>query len=164
MRDVIRLSRMVNELMPRYLWTILAVMVPASTMAQDPTAQSVRPGAMSTSTSDIPSSAVTINSIIYSGLSKAEMLDRLKPIVALMDSIDDFTQKTGLHYMFGFGSGAGVMDYSIEHCGLTLIVDADQRIRIIRRRERVVNGENYPEMSISEPGFEWKGYLRRYPN
>lgn len=92
------------------------------------------------------------------------MLEKLKPIVAVMDSIDDFTKKTGLEFESGFGSGPGVVDYSVENCGLSLVVDPDQKIRIIRRAEKSINGKDYPQMSISERGFNWNGYARLYPN
>jgi hypothetical protein len=113
---------------------------------------------------DAAAVAREIDSIIYSDLPKDQMLEKLKPIVAVMDSIDDFTKKTGLEFESGFGSGPGVVDYSVENCGLSLVVDPDQKIRIIRRAEKSINGKDYPQMSISERGFNWNGYARLYPN
>jgi hypothetical protein len=110
------------------------------------------------STQPLPNAAASaglIDSIIYSSLPKDQMLEKLKPLVAVMDSKDVFTKKTGLQFGSGFGSGPGVMDYSVEGCGLSLVVDPDQKIRIIRRNEKSVGGVDYPQMSISEPGFNW---------
>lgn len=105
-----------------------------------------------------------IDSLLYSNLSKEEILDKLKPYVAVMDSIIEFEKKSGLKLEDGFGSGPGVMHYMLSECGLQLVVDPDQIIRIIRRSHKVINGTDYAEISISEPGFLWNGYARRYPN
>lgn len=108
--------------------------------------------------------ASEIDSLLYSNLSKEEILDKLKPYVAVMDSIIEFEKKSGLKLKDGFGSGPGVMHYMLSECGLQLVVDPDQIIRIIRRSHKVINGTDYAEISISEPGFLWNGYARRYPN
>src|SRR5262249_22789362 len=110
--------------------------------------------------------AQEIDSTIYSDLPKEQMLKKLEPFVAVMDSKADSKKKTGLKLQAGFtsGPGGGVTDHSVEDCGLRLIVDPDQKIRIIRRVGRSIAGRDYPEMSISEPGFKWHGYARWYPN
>jgi hypothetical protein len=113
--------------------------------------------------SDPKATAQAIDAIIYSDLTKEQMLERLKPLVAVMDSRADFESKTGLQ-LWGFGTGPGVMHYFVENCGLNLIVDPDQKIRIIRRTTKTVGGKQFSEMSISERGFSWKGYARWYPN
>jgi hypothetical protein len=105
-----------------------------------------------------------IDSIIYSDLPKDQMLEKLKLFVSVMDAKDDFTKKTGLELGLAIGSGPGVTEYSVNECGLSLVIDPDQKIRIIRRNRNSVNGKDYAQMSISEPGFTWNGYSRWYPN
>jgi hypothetical protein len=149
---------------------LLSLLALVAAGCADPATPATRPSASTQSSSatrpalDPAMVAKEIDSIIYSDTPKDQMLEKLKPFVAIMDSKDDFTKKTGLEFGFGFGSGPGVTDYSVKDCGLSLVVDPDQKIRIIRRGETSVNGKDYPQMSISEAGFEWNGYSRWYPN
>jgi len=153
-------------LLPSALSFIAAIVGAAAEPTTRPLASSqpaTQPAPSTRPARDPAAIAREIDAIIYSELTKDQMLQRLKPFVALMDSKDDFRKKTGLEFEGGFGSGPGVMDYSVMNCGLRLVVDPDQKIRIIRRDGKLVNGKIYPRMSISEPGFKWNNYARWYP-
>jgi hypothetical protein len=63
-----------------------------------------------------------------------------------------------------FGSGPGVMQCQVADTGLSLVFDPDKKLRLIRRDAHVVDGVSYPEMSITDRGFEWHGYRRWYQN
>ena len=108
--------------------------------------------------------ASEIDAILYSDLSKEKMLEKLKPFIAVMDSSDEFKKKTGLDLGFGFGSGPGVMHYTLRDCGLQLVVDPHDKVRIIRRSKKKVGDTEYPQMSVSSSSFTWKGYARAYPD
>ena len=105
-----------------------------------------------------------IDDVLYSDLTKDEMLEKLKPLVAVMDSQDDFKKKTGLEFSSVSGSGPGVAHCTLSGCGLELVVDPDENIRIIRRAKKQVGGKRYRQMSVSEKGFVWNGYSRFYPD
>jgi hypothetical protein len=113
---------------------------------------------------DLKQTARAIDAILYSELSNEQMLEKLAPFVAVMDSVDDFKRKTGLAFADGIGSGPGVMDFAVQGCGLHLVIDPDNNIRIIRRDSRTAGGRVYSQMSISDQGFTWGGYSRWYPN
>jgi hypothetical protein len=136
----------------------------ASGDAGRPAARGPSDSRMETAPPDAEASARAIDAIIYSELSREEMLGKLKPFVALMDSTDDFRRKTGIELRGGYGTGPGVLTYRVPGSGLSLVFDPDRNIRVIRRAARTVGGREYPQMSISEQGFEWKGYRRRYPD
>jgi hypothetical protein len=127
------------------------------------TGRSAATAATAAVAADPQATARAIDAIIYSDLTKDLMLQRLQPFVAVMDSTEEFRTKTGLDFEFGFGSGPGVMDYSVGGTGLSLVVDPDHKIRIIRRMANTVGGKAYPAMSISAPRFNWNGYSRWYP-
>lgn len=123
-----------------------------------------RPAATTQVAANPRATAAAIDAIIYSDLPAAQMLDRLKPYVQLMQTEDDFLARSGLQPAFAFGSGPGVMDETFDSCGIDLVIDPDKKIRIIRRSEGTHEGKSYPAMSISERGFTWNGYARWYPN
>lgn len=47
--------------------------------------------------------------------------------------------------------------------GLQLVADPDGLIQIIRRDSKIVDGEEFSEMSISTHVLHWNGYARGYP-
>lgn len=103
-----------------------------------------------------------ISRIIYSDLTKSEMLSRLAVFVRIGDKLEDVYAKTGLSQGFCFGGGPGVNDCSLAG-GLELVVDPDGVVQIIRRRDRVVGDTSFKQMSISTNILRWNGYMRWYP-
>ncbi len=103
-----------------------------------------------------------ISKIIYSDLTKSEMLNRLAVFVRIGDKLDDVYAKTGLGHGFCFGGGPGVNDCSLSG-GLELVVDPDGVIQIIRRRDRMIGDTSFKQMSISTNILRWNGYVRWYP-
>jgi len=106
--------------------------------------------------------AAEISGIIYSELSKAEMLERLSPFVRVGDKLDDFHSETSLSFLFCLESGPGVVDCQFDN-GLQLVADPDGLIQLIRRKSMVVGDKTFIEMSISTHVLHWKGYARGYP-
>lgn len=92
------------------------------------------------------------------------MLAALAPYLEVGDSLKEFEKKTGLDPGFCFGSGPGVMQCIGVTDGLILVVDPKERIHLIRRAKRVVNGVEYQEMSVTDNCLEYKGYTRCYAN
>lgn len=107
-------------------------------------------------------SAKAIDLILYSNSSREALLAKLQPYVTPMESMDDVKKK--LELGFCFGSGPGVQSCDVFRSGLSLVFDPDKKLRLIRRNARVVDGVSYPEMSITDRGFEWHGYQRWYAN
>lgn len=105
-----------------------------------------------------------IQAIIYSDLSKQEMLARLEPYVKIGDKLTQFSKKTGIDPGVCLIGGPGVMDCRPLKGGLNLVADPDGRVQLIRRTEQTVGGREFKEMSISSGLLEWKGYVRGYPN
>jgi len=103
-----------------------------------------------------------ISSIIYSDLSKSEMLEQLSPFVKVGDKLDDFHAKTGLDFFLCMGGGPGVEDCKFNN-GLQLVADPDGIVQLIRRSARVIEDRKFDEMSISTNVLRWKGYARGYP-
>ncbi len=103
-----------------------------------------------------------ISAIIYSDLSKSEMLDQLSPYVKVGDDLESFHSKTKLKYFLCLGGGPGIADCKFEN-GLQLVADPDGKIQLIRRRERVIAGKAFKEMSISTHVLRWGEYARGYP-
>jgi hypothetical protein len=104
-----------------------------------------------------------ISRIIYSDLSKADMLDRLAPFVRIGDKLVDVPARTGTELGLCLESGPGVVDCrSLD--GLQLVADPEGRVQIIRRAARTIEGKAFPEMSISTGVMRWKGYARGYPD
>jgi hypothetical protein len=103
-----------------------------------------------------------IDAILYTNASQEQQLTELKPYVAPMQSISDVQKK--LEFGLCFGSGPGVMQCKVANSGLVLVFDPDKKLRLIRRSAKVVDGVTYPEMSITDRGFEWHGYRRWYEN
>lgn len=101
-----------------------------------------------------------IDAILYADSSREEILAKLKPYIAPMQSMEEIRKELELGLCFG--SGPGVMQCQVANSGLTLVFDPDKKLRLIRRSARVVNGVTYPEMSITDRGFEWHGYQRWY--
>jgi hypothetical protein len=105
-----------------------------------------------------------IDAIIYAQLPKAEMLEKLKPLVVLMDSREEFERKTGLKLINGVTTGPNVTEYQVEGCGLQLVYDWDNNLRVIRRMAKKTADGAFTEMSISQKGFSDDGYVRWYDN
>jgi hypothetical protein len=103
-----------------------------------------------------------ISKIIYSNLSKPEMLKQLSVFVNIGDKLKEFPSKTGLEFDFCFGGGPGVVDCHLSS-GLQLVADPDGLIQIIRREAKVVGGVRFNEISISANILRWNGYVRGYP-
>ncbi len=103
-----------------------------------------------------------IDSIIYSDLSKDQMLEKLKQFVSVMDSYTDFRKKTGLENTFGSGSSYGVMERHFRGCGLIVVTDPDEKIRVLIRNPLSVNGKDYPGLTITDRYFEWKNHKSWY--
>jgi hypothetical protein len=103
-----------------------------------------------------------ISRIIYSDLSKPEMLDQLAAFVRIGDKLEEFPARTGVELGFCFGGGPGVEDCHLSN-GLQLVADPDGVVQIIRRDARTVDGKAFPEMSISTHILRWKDYARGYP-
>jgi hypothetical protein len=126
-----------------------------------PLNQCVASGQVQSKTS-IELAAKEIDAILYANDSREQMLAKLQPYVMPMQSMEDVQKR--LEFGFCFGSGPGVMQCQIANTGLTLVFDPDKKLRLIRRSAKVVNGMTYPEMSITDRGFEWHGYQRWYEN
>jgi len=103
-----------------------------------------------------------ISRIIYSDLSKSEMLEQLSPFVRVGDKLEEFTPKTGLDLGFCMEGGPGVVDCHLAN-GLQLVADPDGMVQLIRRNARLVGDTTFNEMSISTHILHWKGYARGYP-
>ena len=103
----------------------------------------------------------TIKSIIYSDLSKDEILKRLAPYVRVGDKLSQFSSKTGLDLGFCLEGGPGVQDCHLAS-GLGLVADPHGVIQVIRRSEQTIAGRVFKQMSISKGLLEWKGYARGY--
>lgn len=114
------------------------------------------------SNASVEPATTAIDAILYTNSSREEILAKLKPYVAPMQSMDEIRKR--LELGFCFGSGPGVMQCQVTNSGLTLVFDPDKKLRVIRRSARVVNGVAYPEVSITDRGFEWHGYQRWYEN
>jgi hypothetical protein len=106
--------------------------------------------------------AKAIDAILYTNSSRQDLLVKLKPYAAPMQSIDDVKKR--LKFGFCFGSGPGVMQCQVADSGLTLVFDPEKKLRLMRRSARTVGGVAYPDMSITDQGFEWHGYRLWYPN
>ena len=106
--------------------------------------------------------AKAIDAILYADYSQEERLAKLKPYAAPMQSMEDVQKRLELGLCFG--SGPGVMQCQVANSGLTLVFDPDRKLRLMRREARVVGGAAYPEMSVTDRGFEWHGYQRWYQN
>lgn len=106
--------------------------------------------------------AKAIDAILYTTASRESLLAQLKPYASPMQSMEDV--QTRLDFLLCFGSGPGVMDCQVGRSGLSLVFDPDKKLRLIRRDARVVGGVAFPEMSITDRGFEWHGYMRWYQN
>jgi hypothetical protein len=105
-----------------------------------------------------------IDAILYSDMTKDQMLIKLKPYVSLLETKIGFEKKTGLQLFEGIGTGPGIVhDYGVSHCGLRLIIAHDE-IRIIQRSARTRGNKTYPFMSLSAPIVRVKGYVRIYDN
>ena len=107
----------------------------------------------------MPESAKAIDAIIYSSAPPQQMIDKLGPFVAVMNTVSEFKNKSGLDLGICMVTGPGVMDCTVEGCGLMLVIDPNKQIRIIRRAAR----GPYSELSISRGDFKWRGYRRWYP-
>ncbi|RYD98791.1 MAG: hypothetical protein EOP50_04680 [Sphingobacteriales bacterium] len=103
-----------------------------------------------------------ISEILYSDLSRQEMLDRLDPYVRVGQKLKDFTEATGLEPGLCLVGGPSVTDCQSFDTGLQLIADPDGFIRIIRRIDRKINGRQFPQISISSGTLTWKGYVHSY--
>lgn len=106
--------------------------------------------------------AKAIDAILYGDFSREDILAKLKPYAAPMQSIEDVRKQ--LEFGLCFGSGPGVMQCRVAATGFSLVFDPDKKLRLIRRDARVVDGVSYPEMSITDRGFDWHGYRRWYQN
>lgn len=106
--------------------------------------------------------AKAIDAILYRDSTREEILANLKIYAAPMQSMEDVRKR--LEFGLCFGSGPGVMQCQVADTGLSLVFDPDKKLRLIRRDARVVDGVSYPEMSITDRGFEWHGYRRWYQN
>jgi hypothetical protein len=106
--------------------------------------------------------AKAIDAILYKNAPREQLLAELKPYASPMESKDEVEKK--LAFQFCLGSGPGVLDCRVSDSGLSLVFDPDQKLRLIRRSARVVGGVDYPEMSLTDRGFEWNGYRRWYQN
>ena len=102
-----------------------------------------------------------ISRIIYSDLSKQDMLALLSEFVSVGDRLEDFPAKTGLELGFCLGGGPGVVDCHLAN-GLQLVADPDGLVQIIRRDSRTVDGKAFSEISISTHVLHWNGYARGY--
>lgn len=109
-----------------------------------------------------PDASDEISRIIYSGLSKPEMLTRLSAFVSVGDRLKDIPAKTGLDLGLCLRGGPGVIDCNLAN-GLQLVADPDGLVQVIRRGSRIVDGKTFDEMSISTNILRWKGYARGYP-
>jgi len=128
-------------------------------------ASTMSPGAASTRVepdTQAMHAAKAIDAILYADYSQQERLAKLKPYAALMQSMEDVKKR--LEFGFCFGSGPGVMQCKVANSGLSLVFDPDKKLRLMRRDARVVGGVAYPEMSLTDRGFEWHGYRRWYQN
>jgi hypothetical protein len=103
-----------------------------------------------------------ISRIIYSDLSKSEMLVRLAAFVSVGDKLENFPTKTGIELRFCLVGGPGVVDCHLPN-GLQLVADPDGLVQVIRRDAKAVEGITFNEMSISTHILHWKGYVRGYP-
>ncbi|GLQ98168.1 hypothetical protein [Dyella mobilis] len=140
------------------LCSALAILFAGLTVTLNP---SVASGQQQSNTST-DRTAKEIDAIIYASSTRDEILAKLKPYAAPMQTMEDVRKKLDLG--FCFGSGPGVMQCQVANTGLSLVFDPDKKLRLIRRDAQVVNGVSYPEMSITDRGFEWHGYRRLYEN
>jgi hypothetical protein len=106
--------------------------------------------------------AKAIDAILYTDSSRENLLAELKPYASPMQSMEDVQKR--LDFLFCLGSGPGVLDCQVGNSGLSLVFDPDKKLRLMRRSARVVGGVAFPEMSITDRGFEWHGYARWYQN
>ncbi|MFT3806854.1 hypothetical protein [Arenimonas sp.] len=113
---------------------------------------------------DPPVRPAEISSILYSDLSKQEMLARLAPYVKVGDKLKHFEKKTGLDAGLCLVGGPGVTMCSSSVSGLDLTMDRFGVIRVIRRKERQVDGRKFEAMSVSAGVMEMDGYYRAYEN
>jgi hypothetical protein len=128
-------------------------------------ANTPHPGATSPhAATDTPAArtAKAIDAILYTNATREQLLAELKPYVSPMESKAEVEGKLALQYCVG--SGPGVHQCQVSDSGLSLVFDPDQKLRVIRRSARVVAGIEYPEMSLTDRGFEWNGYRRWYQN
>jgi hypothetical protein len=128
-----------------YLASLTCVSAAPSTRPIAATAPATQP--------DPDATARAIDAIIYSDLSKEEMLKRLKPFAAVMESADEFKAKTGLKFSWdSTATGSKGWPQHVEGCGLILwIDDAESRIRMIFRQARIIRGVEFPATWLSDP-------------
>ena len=106
--------------------------------------------------------AKAIDAILYRNAPREQLLAELKPYALPMESKAEVEKKLAFQYCVG--SGPGVLQCQVSDSGLSLVFDPDQKLRVMRRSARVVAGIEYPEMSLTDRGFEWNGYTRWYQN
>lgn len=154
------LSRFQTLCLTSAVWVLAANLVGCAVGSRAPTVLSPAPVVQ---VADGARAVSGIDAIIYSDLSKAQMLEKLGAYVSLMDTREDLKRKVGVAPDECLGSGPGVMDCGVGGSGLRLVFDPDGRLRVIRRNARSIQGTKYPEISISESQLEWRGYRRWYP-
>jgi len=103
-----------------------------------------------------------IHAILYSSRTKEEMLAALAKYVKPGDKLKHFERKSG---MSDICVGTGTTTICMyRHAGLELVLDEKNKVRLIRRQKAQVDGKDYPEMSITAPGFSDEDHATWFEN
>lgn len=103
-----------------------------------------------------------IDAILYSEQTPEEMLEALKPLVAIGEHARLFIKRTGLTPLLSFQIGPYPTDYWIPPSGLELVMDDLFIVHIIRRASRQVGSIHFPCLYLTAPFMQVDGYGRFY--
>lgn len=104
----------------------------------------------------------SLDAIVYTDLARDAMLEKLAPLVDGLATAEDFRRVAQGRLYFQLGTEAGVVTYTFPNSGVCFTYDADGRLVLLRRQERVVNDRLFPELLLPRGAAPATAYSRAH--